>query len=69
MHKNQDVTPEMAAKLEEAAEAVAAAIEQRKQAILEAHRDGEPLRQIADRVGMSWSGVRKIINQETGATP
>jgi hypothetical protein len=54
------VTPEMSDRLEAAAKA----IEERNEAIREAYRQGNSLRDIATKVGMSWSGVRKIINQE-----
>lgn len=47
--------------------AAEAGIEKRNQAILKAHHDKIPLRKIADEVGLSWSGVRKIINNEKGA--
>lgn len=45
-------------------EAAAKAIAERNQAIRDAYRDGSSLREIAAKVGLSWSGVRKIINQE-----
>lgn len=45
-------------------EAAAKAINDRNQAIRDAYRDGSTLREIAVKVGMSWSGVRKIIQQE-----
>lgn len=69
VHENQDVTPEMSRRLVTDAEAARKAVEKRNKTILDAHNDGEPLRAIAIKVGMSWSGVRKIINQEKGATP
>lgn len=52
----------MAAELEDAALAAEEATRVRNALILEAHARGETLRAIAEHVGMSWSGVRKIIN-------
>jgi hypothetical protein len=57
----------MKAKLKSGAAAADKGIEKRNAAIMEAHRAGESLRAIAHEVGMSWSGVRKIINQDKGA--
>ena len=48
--------------LKRKAEAVAKAYDARDQAIREAHGDGMSLRQIANAVGMSHSGVKRIVD-------
>lgn len=55
--------------MSERLEAAAKAIEERNQAIRDAYKDGSSLRVIADKVGMSWSGVRKIVNQNKEPKP
>lgn len=64
VHKTQGVTPEMSEKLAAAKDAYAEQKRIRDELILEAHRAGDSLRDIAAKVGLSFSGVRKIINQE-----
>lgn len=63
------MTPENRKRLRSGADAAEKGIAKRNKAILDVHNDGEPLRAIAKEVRLSWSGVRKIINQEKGATP
>lgn len=54
------MTPEMRQRLEQAARAVA----ERNQAIRDAYNEGASLREIAAIVGLSHTGIRKIINIE-----
>lgn len=43
---------------------LAASVVERNKAICDARREGATLREIADLVGLTHAGVRKIINQE-----
>lgn len=58
------LTQAQALRLVESTAALAAAVKERNAAICAASGDGCTLRQISAIVGLSWSGVNKIINKE-----
>ena len=61
------VRPEMLRRLRRLGRKLDEATVERNRAIVEAHSDGLSLRDIADLVGISYSGVDKIIRRLSGS--
>ena len=61
------VGPETVRRLRRLGRKVDEATVERNRAIIEAHRDGLSLRDIADLVGISYSGVDKIVRRLSGS--